>query len=50
LIHTVDGVCGGPAAGRRIVEGGIGVDWHEMGSSLIVWLTESVDRGEEVLR
>src|SRR5262249_27574717 len=41
LIRIIDAECEGrTAVGRRIVEVGVGVDWHDTGSSLIVSLAE----------
>src|SRR5262249_47907693 len=37
------------AGGQRIVEGGVGIDWHDTGSSLIVSLAKKVDREAEPL-
>src|SRR5262249_44955618 len=48
LVRIIDPEClGGAGAGRGILEGVEDIDWHDTGSSLIVSLTESVDRKAE---
>jgi hypothetical protein len=47
LARTVDAPGTGTAEGQGIVEGGVGIDWHDSGSSVIVSLAENVVRKTE---
>jgi len=50
LIRVVNTPCyGGPGNSRGIVDGGVGIDWHDTGSSLSVSLAESLNRKAEPL-
>ena len=44
LARGVDAICNGAVGGQGIVEGGVGVDWHDPGSSVVVSRGERVDR------
>jgi len=43
LARTVDAPGTGTADGQGSVEGGIGIDWHDAGSSASVSLAESIE-------